>query len=81
MTAYARFVPVMRHSVTWFRMDSLGIPTIFAAVVCRIGATDLGWRQEARLAGTGELGDMLSHRIDFSHLLLGSTFVPISSSL
>ena len=23
------------------------------------------------MAGTGELGDMLSHRIDFSHLLYG----------
>jgi predicted dehydrogenase len=31
----------------------------------------LGWRQVKKLAATGELGDMLSHRIDFAHLLLG----------
>jgi predicted dehydrogenase len=35
------------------------------------GNRPLGWRQVAKLAGTGELGDMLSHRIDFAHLLFG----------
>ena len=34
------------------------------------GKQPLGWRQVAA-RGTGELGDMLSHRIDFSHLLFG----------
>ena len=31
----------------------------------------VGWRQVAKMAGTGELGDMLSHRIDYAHLLVG----------
>ncbi|MEW6158101.1 MAG: Gfo/Idh/MocA family oxidoreductase, partial [Verrucomicrobiota bacterium] len=35
------------------------------------GSRHLGWRQVKKLAGTGELGDMLSHRIDFAHLLIG----------
>src|SRR5260370_326219 len=41
---------------------------------CRLQDWDaraLGWRQVAKLAGTGELGDMLSHRIDYAHLLVG----------
>jgi predicted dehydrogenase len=41
---------------------------------CRLqdwGTRSLGWRQIKKLAGTGELGDMLSHRIDFAHLLVG----------
>jgi predicted dehydrogenase len=35
------------------------------------GSRNLGWRQVEKLAGSGELGDMLSHRIDFAHLLCG----------
>ena len=35
------------------------------------GTRNLGWRQIAKLAGSGELGDMLSHRIDYAHLLMG----------
>ena len=35
------------------------------------GRRNLGWRQIKALAATGELGDMLSHRIDFAHLLVG----------
>jgi predicted dehydrogenase len=31
----------------------------------------LGWRQVAKLAGSGELGDMLSHRIDYAQMLIG----------
>jgi predicted dehydrogenase len=41
---------------------------------CRLqdwGTRNLGWRQVRKLAGSGELGDMLSHRIDFAHLLVG----------
>ncbi|MCF7668816.1 MAG: gfo/Idh/MocA family oxidoreductase, partial [Verrucomicrobia bacterium] len=36
------------------------------------GTRSLGWRQMAELAGSGELADMLSHRIDFAHYLVGS---------
>jgi predicted dehydrogenase len=35
------------------------------------GRHSLGWRQESALAGSGQVGDMLSHRIDFGHLLVG----------
>jgi predicted dehydrogenase len=35
------------------------------------GRRYLGWRQCAADAGTGEIGDMLSHRLDYAHLLVG----------
>jgi predicted dehydrogenase len=35
----------------------------------------LGWRQVKKLCGTGEMGDMLSHRIDYAHHLVS----PITS--
>jgi predicted dehydrogenase len=35
------------------------------------GTRAVGWRQVAKLAGTGELSDMLSHRIDYAQLLVG----------
>jgi predicted dehydrogenase len=35
------------------------------------GTRNLGWRQIKKLAATGELGDMLSHRIDYGHFLIG----------
>ena len=41
---------------------------------CRLqdwGTRNVGWRQQKRLAGTGEIGDMLSHRIDFAFHLVG----------
>jgi predicted dehydrogenase len=34
-------------------------------------ARPLGWRQVKKLAGSGEMGDMLSHRIDYGHHLIG----------
>jgi predicted dehydrogenase len=34
------------------------------------GTRNVGWRQVKKLAATGEIGDMLSHRIDFAHLLV-----------
>jgi predicted dehydrogenase len=35
------------------------------------GDRAVGWRQIKALAGSGELGDMLSHRIDYAHYLIG----------
>jgi predicted dehydrogenase len=35
------------------------------------GNRNIGWRQVKKLAGSGEIGDMLSHRIDFGHVLFG----------
>ncbi len=73
MTAFTyRFVPAMRYLHHLVRRGDLGRPYHFRS--CRLqdwGARNLGWRQVKKLAGTGELGDMLSHRIDFAHLLVG----------
>ena len=40
------------------------------------GDRNLGWRQVKKLAGTGELGDMLAHRIDYGHFLVGADRPP-----
>ncbi|MCI0746117.1 MAG: Gfo/Idh/MocA family oxidoreductase, partial [Verrucomicrobia subdivision 3 bacterium] len=73
MTAFTyRFVPAMRYLAHLVKTGALGTPYHFRS--CRLqdwGSRALGWRQVAKLAGTGELGDMLSHRVDFAHSLLG----------
>src|SRR5437867_1195024 len=73
MTAFTyRFVPAMRYLGELVRRGDLGQPYHYRS--CRLqdwGTRNLGWRQVRKLAGTGELGDMLSHRIDFAHLLVG----------
>jgi predicted dehydrogenase len=73
MTAFTyRFVPAMRYLAHLVQRGDLGQPYHFRS--CRLqdwGTRDLGWRQVKKLAGSGELGDMLSHRIDFAHLLVG----------
>ena len=73
MTAYTyRFVPAMRYLSHLVQRGDLGEPYHYRS--CRLqdwGTRNLGWRQMKKLAGTGELGDMLSHRIDFAHLLVG----------
>jgi len=73
MTAFTyRFVPAMRYLHDLVRRGDLGIPYHFRS--CRLqdwGTRPLGWRQVKQLAGCGELGDMLSHRIDFAHHLVG----------
>jgi len=73
MTAFTyRFVPAMRYLAHLVKSGALGQPYHFRS--CRLqdwGRRSLGWRQVARLAGTGELGDMLSHRVDFSQNLFG----------
>ncbi len=73
MTAFTyRFVPAMRYLAHLVRRGDLGQPYHYRS--CRLqdwGTRGLGWRQIQHLAGSGELGDMLSHRIDFAHLLVG----------
>jgi predicted dehydrogenase len=73
MTAFTyRFVPAMRYLAHLMKRGDIGVPYHYRS--CRLqdwGTRDLGWRQVKKLAGTGELGDMLSHRIDFAHLLVG----------
>jgi predicted dehydrogenase len=73
MTAFTyRFVPAMRYLAHLITRGELGLPYHYRS--CRLqdwGTRNLGWRQVKKLAGTGELGDMLSHRIDFAQLLVG----------
>src|SRR5579872_4634108 len=73
MTAFTyRFVPAMRYMAHLVKSGFIGEPFHFRS--CRLqdwGTRAVGWRQVAKLAGTGELGDMLSHRIDYAHLLVG----------
>ncbi len=73
MTAFTyRFVPAMRYLHHLVKKGDLGQPYHYRS--CRLqdwGTRNLGWRQVKKLAGTGELGDMLSHRIDFAHHLVG----------
>lgn len=73
MTAFTyRFVPAMRYLAHLVKRGDLGQPYHYRS--CRLqdwGTRNLGWRQVKKLAGSGELGDMLSHRIDFAHLLVG----------
>jgi predicted dehydrogenase len=87
MTAFTyRFVPAMRYMK--FLVDRGDIGRIYHFRAQRFqdwGERGLGWRQVKRLAGTGEMADMLSHRIDYGHYLIGRierlvadlrTFVP-----
>lgn len=73
MTAFTyRFVPAMHYMSHLVKTGFIGEPWHFRS--CRLqdwGTRAIGWRQVARLAGSGELGDMLSHRIDYAHLLVG----------
>lgn len=73
MTAFTyRFVPAMRYMTHLIKAGKIGQPYHYRS--CRLqdwDARNLGWRQVASLAGSGELGDMLSHRIDFAQMLVG----------
>ena len=73
MTAFTyRFVPGMRYLKHLVDEGFLGRPLHFRAQRFQDwGRRYLGWRQQAALAGTGELGDMLSHRLDYGHHLVG----------
>ncbi len=82
MTAFTyRFVPAMRYMAHLLSTGAIGVPYHFRAQRFQDwGMRSIGWRQVARMAGSGELGDMLSHRIDFAHLLFGG-FTEIVASL
>jgi len=73
MTAFTyRFVPAMRYMARLVREGYVGEPWHFRAQRFQDwGRRYLGWRQRAADAGTGEIGDMLSHRVDYGHLLVG----------
>jgi predicted dehydrogenase len=73
MTAFTyRFVPAMRYMRHLVSSGALGTPWHFRAWRFQDwGRRALAWRQVQAMAGTGELGDMLSHRLDYAHLLVG----------
>jgi predicted dehydrogenase len=73
MTAFTyRFVPAMRYMAHLVKAGHIGQPYHFRAQRFQDWADrNLAWRQVKAMAATGELGDMLSHRIDFAHLLMG----------
>jgi predicted dehydrogenase len=73
MTAFTyRFVPAMRYMKHLVDSGFVGTPYHFRAQRFQDWQTrNIGWRQVKKLAGTGEMGDMLSHRIDYAHHLVG----------
>src|SRR5437764_15402415 len=73
MTAFTyRFVPAMRYLKHLVDRGELGELYHFRAQRFQDWCDrELGWRQIRALCGTGELGDMLSHRIDYAHHLVG----------
>ena len=73
MTAFTyRFVPAMRYMAHLTGKGFIGRPYHFRAARFQDwGDRYLGWRQLKETAATGEMGDMLSHRIDYGHVLLG----------
>ena len=73
MTAFTyRFVPAMRYLRHLIDQGDLGTPYHYRCLRLQDwGTRNLGWRQVRKLAGTGEIGDMLSHRINFAHHLVG----------
>jgi predicted dehydrogenase len=73
MTAFTyRFVPGMRYVRHLVSSGAIGVPLHFRAWRFQDwGRRNLAWRQIAKLAGTGEIGDMLSHRLDYAHFLVG----------
>jgi predicted dehydrogenase len=88
MTAFTyRFVPAMRYMKHLVERGDVGRLYHFRARRFQDwGDRPLGWRQTKATAGTGELADMLSHRIDYAHHLAGPfkrltadlrTFVPV----
>lgn len=82
MTAFTyRFVPAMRYMKRLIDGGALGTP--YHIRVNRLqdwGDRAVGWRQKSALAGSGELGDMLSHRIDYAHYLLGPILRLVAST-
>lgn len=73
MTAFTyRFVPAMRYMHFLVESGAVGAIHHFRAQRFQDWAVrGMGWRQTRMMAGSGELADMLSHRIDYGHFLLG----------
>jgi len=82
MTAFTyRFVPAMRYLKHLVAQGTIGIPRyVRVARLQDFPEKDLGWRQHRSLAGSGEVGDMGAHRIDFCHNVIGPIARVISTT-
>jgi predicted dehydrogenase len=73
MTAFTyRFIPAIRWMRQLVAEDAIG--ALYHVRIRRLqdwGDRALGWRQTRARSGTGELGDMLAHRIDYVHFIAG----------
>src|SRR5688500_482093 len=74
MTAFTyRFVPAMRYFKHLVDQGFVGQPYHFRN--CRLQGWQqrgLGWRQVAKMAGSGESGEMRSQRIEIARMILGA---------
>jgi predicted dehydrogenase len=82
MTAFTyRFVPAMRYMAHLVKSGAVGQPYHFRANRFQDwGQRNLGWRQVEKLAGSGELGDMLSHRLDYGLMMVGPVSRVVAST-
>ena len=68
MTAFTyRFVPAMRYLRHLVKSGAIGTPWHFARSDSRTGDARPRLAAAHVEAGSGEVGDMLSHRLDFGH--------------
>lgn len=73
MTAFNyRFIPSMRWLAHRMAQGEIGTPHHFRSQRFQdMGDRALNWRQVKARCGSGELADMMAHRIDYSHMLIG----------
>jgi len=73
MTAFTyRFVPAMRFTMALVRNGEIGeIRTLRSRRLQDWGNRAIGWRQRKDLAGSGEIADMMAHRLDYTQVMAG----------
>jgi predicted dehydrogenase len=73
MTAFTyRFVPAMRYTMHLVASGAIGpVRTLRSRRLQDWGHRAIGWRQVKAMAGTGEIGDMMAHRLDYTQAMVG----------
>lgn len=73
MTAFTyRFVPAMRYTAHLVATGAIGqVRTLRSRRLQDWGLRAIGWRQVQAMAGTGEIGDMMAHRLDYTQAMVG----------
>jgi len=73
MTAFTyRFVPAMRYTMHLVAGGAIGqVRTLRSRRLQDWGHRAIGWRQIKAMAGTGEIGDMMAHRLDYTQAMVG----------